>query len=244
MRGDFYTKEGFIKKIFIVIAALILAMTGIFFAWANDTYCSMETISSNDLVEVETGDYIVYKPIEKEVSKGFIFYLGAKVEPDAYSKLCSKIAEEGYLVVIAPMTLDLAILSPNKAEDIIKEYSNIESWAIGGHSLGGVMAANYAVKDEKIDGLIFYASYPQGDELQDSDLKVLSMYGSNDGVAKLDKVKDAILPEESEIIEIKGGNHAGFGTYGEQSGDNKADISNDEQINEAADYTIKFLNNL
>ena len=95
-------------------------MTGIFFAWANDTYCSMETISSNDLVEVETGDYIVYKPIEKEVSKGFIFYPWAKVEPDAYSKLCSKIAEEGYLVVIAPMTLDLAILSPNKAEDIIK----------------------------------------------------------------------------------------------------------------------------
>lgn len=73
MRGDFYTKEGFIKKIFIVIAALILAMTGIFFAWVNDTYCSMETISSNDLVEVETGDYIVYKPIEKEVSKGLYF---------------------------------------------------------------------------------------------------------------------------------------------------------------------------
>lgn len=73
------------------------------------------------------------------------------------------------------MTLDLAILSPNKAADIIKDYSNIESWAIGGHSLGGVMAANYALKDNNIDGLVFYASYPQGDELGDSDLKVLSI---------------------------------------------------------------------
>ena len=226
------------------MAVLILAVTGIFFVWASDTYTSTEIVNSNELVEVETGDYIVFKPKEKNVSRGFIFYPGAKVEPEAYSKLCSKIAEEGYLVVIASMTLDLAILSPNKAEDIIKEYSDIKSWAIGGHSLGGVMAANYAAKDEKIDGLVFYASYPQGDELKDSDLKVLSIYGSNDGVAKLDKVKEAILPEGSEIIEIKGGNHAGFGTYGEQSGDNNADISNDEQISEAADYTIKFLNNL
>ena len=226
------------------MAVLILAVTGIFFVWASDTYTSTEIVNSNELVEVETGDYIVFKPKEKNVSRGFIFYPGAKVEPEAYSKLCSKIAEEGYLVVIAPMTLDLAILSPNKAEDIIKEYSDIKSWAIGGHSLGGVMAANYAVKDEKIDGLVFYASYPQGDELKNSNLKVLSIYGSNDGVAKLDKVKNAVLPEGSEIIELKGGNHAGFGTYGKQSGDNDADISNDEQIDEAADYTVKFLNNI
>lgn len=226
------------------MVVLILAVTGIFFVWASDTYTSTEIVNSNELVEVETGDYIVFKPKEKNVSRGFIFYPGAKVEPEAYSKLCSKIAEEGYLVVIAPMTLDLAILSPNKAEDIIKEYSDIKSWAIGGHSLGGVMAANYAVKDEKIDGLVFYASYPQGDELKNSNLKVLSIYGSNDGVAKLDKVKNAVLPEGSEIIELKGGNHAGFGTYGKQSGDNDADISNDEQIDEAADYTVKFLNNI
>lgn len=38
--------------------------------------------------------------------------------------------------------------------------------------------------------------------------------------------------------------HAGFGTYGEQSGDNKADISNEEQIDKAVEYTVKFLKSL
>lgn len=240
----FIQKNGLLKKVFIVIAVLILAVTGISFAWANDTYDSTETVNSNNLVEVETGDYIVFKPKGKEVSRGFIFYPGAKVEPEAYSKLCSEIAEEGYLVVIPPMTLNFAIFSQDKAKDIINEYNNIKSWTIGGHSLGGVAAANYAIEDDRIDSIVFYASYPQADSLEGSNLKALSIYGSNDGVANKDKVEGAILPEGSEKRIIEGGNHAGFGTYGEQSGDNKADISNEEQIDKAVEYTVKFLKSL
>ena len=240
----FIKKGRILKRILIGIIVFILVSTGIFILWAKDTYKSLETLSGNSLVEVENTEYIVFKPKGIEVSKGFIFYPGAKVEPEAYAKLCSKIAEDGYLVVIAPMTLDLAILSPNKAADIIKYYSNIESWAIGGHSLGGVMAANYALKDNNIDGLVFYASYPQGDELVDSDLKVLSMYGSNDGVADLNKIKEAVLPVGSDIVEIEGGNHAGFGTYGYQKGDNESEITSEEQIEKAAYYTIEFLKSL
>lgn len=232
------------KKILIVIATLVIAMTGIFFAWANDTYDSTEIINSNDLVEVETGDYMVYKPKGKEVSRGVIFYPGGKVEPEAYSKLCSEIAEEGYFVVIAPMTLNFAIFSQDEAKDIINEYSDIKSWTISGHSLGGVAAANYAVEDDRIDSIVFYASYPQADRLEGSNLKALSIYGSNDGVVNKSKVEGAILPAGSEKIVIEGGNHAGFGTYGEQSGDNKADISNEEQIDKAVEYTVKFLKSL
>lgn len=221
-----------------------MSITGIFIIWANDTYVSLEILSGSDSIEVENGDYIVFKPKEVEPTRGIIFYPGAKVEPEAYAKLCSKIAQEGYLVIIAPMTLNFAIFSPNKAENIIDKYTNIESWTMSGHSLGGVMAANYALKDSRVDSIIFYASYPQGNGLKDSNLKTLSIYASNDGIAKLERVKDAVLPEQSEIVTIQGGNHAGFGTYGEQTGDNKADISNDEEINIATEYAVKFLKSL
>lgn len=221
-----------------------MSITGIFIIWANDTYVSLEILSGSDSIEVENGDYIVFKPKEVEPTRGIIFYPGAKVEPEAYAKLCSKIAQEGYLVIIAPMTLNFAIFSPNKAENIIDKYTNIENWTMSGHSLGGVMAANYALKDSRVDSIIFYASYPQGNGLKDSNLKTLSIYASNDGIAKLERVKDAVLPEQSEIVTIQGGNHAGFGTYGEQTGDNKADISNDEEINIATEYAVKFLKSL
>lgn len=226
------------------VLASILIASGIFVIWAEDTYKPIETEYDNSRINIEENEYIVFKPKDIEPSKGFIFYPGAKVEPKAYSELCSKISEQGYLVVIPRMTLNLAILSPNKAEDIISKYSNVESWAIGGHSLGGVMAANYAIKDNNIKGIVFYASYPQGDKLKESNLKILSLYGSNDGVADLNKVKEAAFNEKAKIVEIEGGNHAGFGNYGNQKGDNKSDITNDEQISESVKLTVEFLNNL
>lgn len=241
----FIKKGNLFKKIALCVLVCLILVFGGFFAWAKSTYKSFGPLDASDSVSVDRDEYIVYKPNNGiEPTKGLIFYPGAKVEPDAYGELCSKIAEQGYLVVIAPMTLNLAILSPNKAEDIINKYNTIQTWAIGGHSLGGVMAAKYALKDDRISGVVFYASYPTGDEMANSNLKVLSIYGSNDGVAKLDKVRNAAFPQDSSILEIEGGNHAGFGTYGFQKGDNQADITDEEQINQAARLTTDFLSDL
>ena len=142
------------------------------------------------------------------------------------------------------MPLDLAIFSPNKAEKVIERYSDIDTWAIGGHSLGGVMASKFASENSKIKGLALYASYPSGDELKYSDIEVVSIYGTEDGVADLEKVKDATLSKNSAFFEIKGGNHAQFGSYGQQEGDNKATISSKEQIEEAAKITVNMLEKL
>lgn len=237
-----------IKRVSISLISIIAVLCIAFFAWANITYKptseAVNAMESNNSVTVTEGKYITFTPNNTKPTKGFIFYPGAKVEPEAYASLCKKIAEKGFLVVIAPMPLDLAILSPDKAQSIIDEFSDINTWAIGGHSLGGVMACDYAVKNPKVKGVVLYASYPQGDELKDSGKKVLSIYGSLDGVAKLEKVKNAVFPKDSKIIEINGGNHGQFGSYGEQSGDNKATISNEEQIDLASKYTIEFLNAL
>ena len=226
-----------------IIGGVIVLVLG-FFVWMNNSYNPTEeavnALISDDKVSVTEDNLIIFEPT-KETKKGFIFYPGGKVEPEAYSVLARKIAEEGYLTVIVPMTFDLAIISPNKADKVIERFPEIESWGIGGHSLGGVMAAGYAAENDVIDGLVLYASYPQGEELKDLDINVLSIYGSNDGVADLEKVKNATLTKDSEIVEIEGGNHAGFGNYGEQKGDKEATISAEDQIEKSVEYTVEFL---
>ena len=144
------------------------------------------------------------------------------------------------------MPLNFAIFDYNIADEVISKFPNIKNWAISGHSLGGVMAAKYASENSNIEGVILYASYPQGDELKDSNVEVTSIYGSLDGVANLEKISDSknLLPSTTTFIEIAGGNHAQFGSYGEQSGDNPAEISADEQIEQAANASIDLLNKI
>ena len=236
------------KKGTLIIILLLIVLSGSFVFWANNTYEpsveAMNAMNDDEKVDVTSSEYIVFKPEGENLTKGFIFYPGGKVEPESYATLCRGIAEEGYLVVIAPMTMDLAILSPDRATDIINIFDEIETWVIGGHSLGGVMAAKYASEHDERKGLALYAAYPQGNELEDLDIDAVSIYGSEDGVADIEKIKNAILPKNSKIIEIKGGNHSNFGSYGDQSGDNKGDISEEEQINEAIKYTTDLLKDL
>ena len=158
---------------------------------------------------------------------------GGKLYYDKPKKLIKKVDNHRYNLSVCQHCL-------------LKKFPNIKNWAISGHSLGGVMAAKYASENSNIEGLILYASYPQGDELKDSDIAVTSIYGSVDGVANLEKVKGAkdLLPTSTTFVEIIGGNHAQFGSYGEQSGDNPAEISADEQIEQASKASIDLLNKI
>lgn len=232
------------RKIGITLLILLVLAVAYMIYWVNSTYHSDKmaeaAMKSDSSVTVTKDDWISFMPEQRE-DTGFIFYPGGLVEPEAYVPLCRKIAEEGYLVVIVPMRWNLAVLSPDRAEEVIEKYNNIRKWTIGGHSLGGVMAAKFAAEHKEITGLALYAAYPQGDKIADTDLKVLSLYGSKDGVADLSKVKHAKLPNDAELIEIKGGNHCYFGSYGMQKGDNAADIAPEEQTDKAAEYTVNFL---
>lgn len=238
-------KNKILKRIIISSFVILIILLTAFFYWAKDSYEpteeAQEVFKVQDMIEITTDEFITFTPKNSTPDTGFIFYPGGKVDPEAYSVLAQGIAEEGYLVVIVPMPLDLAVLSPNKANEVIEKYNYIDTWAIGGHSLGGVMASKFASENDNIKGLALYASYPSGDELKDTNIEVISIYGSEDGVADLEKVKNADLSEKSTFIEIKGGNHAQFGSYGMQDGDNNASISRSEQINEAIKYTVKML---
>ncbi len=244
-------KKSLTFKILTGVAIFLLILVSGFFIYVSSYYkadsFALDSLKSDSLVKVEENGDILFEPVLNAKNIGFIFYPGAKVEASAYAPLANEIAANGYPVVIAKMNFNLAILSPNRADSVISNHKDIDTWVIGGHSLGGVMAADYALKNEKIKGLILLASYPQDKtDLSSKPIKVLSLWGSNDKVADLNKVKGAkkLLPSDSEFIEIKGGNHGGFGDYGHQKGDGEASISNKQQMMDASKYIIELLDSL
>jgi predicted esterase len=174
---------------------------------------------------------------------GFIFYPGGKVEYNAYEPLLAKLAEKGIACFLVKMPFNLAVFNINAAEKILNQFSEIEDWYIGGHSLGGSMAASFFGKNQDdIKGLILLASYSTVD-FSNSDIKILSIFGSEDRVLNLEKYaeyKPNLSKNTSEFV-IQGGNHAGFGFYGKQKGDGTATISSQEQIEKTAELIAEFV---
>ena len=184
---------------------------------------------------------IVFEP--KGATKGFIFYPGGKVEYTAYIPLMKACAEEGILCVLVEMPFNLAVLDINAADGIQKEYPEIEEWYIGGHSLGGSMAASYLANHiEDYEGLILLGSYSTAD-ISDTDINVLSVFGSEDKVMNRDKYEDnkSNLPSDFTEFVIDGGCHAYFGMYGPQDGDGTATITNEEQISLTVKSIVKVM---
>ena len=237
------------RKIFIITASVVLALAIIVGACAIylvDYYpADNESIGAflpqGATWKEESGGTIVFEP--EGATKGLIFYPGGKVEYTAYIPLMQECAEEGILCVLLEMPFNLAVLDINAADGIQEKYPEIEEWYIGGHSLGGSMAASY-ISDhpEDYEGLILLGSYSTAD-LSDTDLKVLSVFGSEDKVMKYekyDKYKSNLPNEFTELI-IDGGCHAFFGMYGAQDGDGIPTITNEEQIRITAENILKVM---
>jgi pimeloyl-ACP methyl ester carboxylesterase len=181
-----------------------------------------------------------------ESSTGFIFYPGSRVDHRSYAPLLREIAARGYFVVLAPMPLSLALFHVDAADQVLAKYPEIEHWAIGGHSLGGVAAAEYASNHPVIEGLVLWAAYPTNDSLREKNLEVLSLYGSNDGLLPPARIEasHALLPADTLFIEIEGGNHSQFGSYGSQPIDGPASIPPEEQWAQVIEATVVFLESL
>ncbi|MDK2584784.1 alpha/beta hydrolase [Romboutsia sedimentorum] len=227
----------------------VIAVLGTFI-WLTQTYSPKETakaaLVSNKNVDVKINDYISFTPKNVEATKGFILYPGAKVEPEVYAPFCEKIAEKGYEVVIIESPLNIPLLGKNEAEKVMNDYRDITHWVVGGHSLGGVAASDFASKNNMVDGVVLLASYPMNDDLKKMGKEVLSIWGSKDGVVNF---KDLIksrekLPESTTYVEVEGANHSQFGDYGLQRGDNEAIITSERQMNITYKNIVKFLENI
>ncbi len=142
-----------------VLAILLIGTVGLV-GWATisvqeATERAVAVLQDNG-VQREDGR-LVFRP-RSPTDKGLIYYPGGLVDPEAYAVTAQGIADAGYLVVIPKMPLNLAFTGINRADRIRADFPEIESWVIGGHSLGGAMAAEYAKNHEdSLDGLIMYA---------------------------------------------------------------------------------------
>ena len=94
---------------------------------------------------------------------------------------------------------------------------------------------------------MLWAAYPaSNDVLSTSRLKVVSIYGSLDGLATREKIDASrmLLPADTTWVAIQGGNHAQFGWYGAQSGDNAATISCQDQQTQIIQATVTLLESI
>jgi hypothetical protein len=231
-----------------VVAILAIGVLGML-VWAKTgTYpardVALSALESTDRVAVTQDKWIVFTPVE-ETETGLIFYPGGLVEPTAYAPILRKITEQGVLVVITPMPLNLAILNTGAANAVIDEYPHISTWILAGHSLGGASAAIFAEKTPtRIDALALWDSYPPDSaDLSDSTLPVLSIYGTTDNFPNTDNFDDKrhLLPADTIFVPIEGASHAQFGDYGPQKGDVGASISLAEQHETVAEIMLEFL---
>lgn len=230
----------------ITALVLVIAIISVCAIYLMDYYkADTETIEAflpDVLWSEEKGGEIVVG--NGDATRGLIFYPGGKVEHTAYVPLMKACAELGILCVIVEMPFRLAVFDVNAADGIKERYPQIESWYIGGHSLGGSMAASYlANNSDSYEGLILLGSYSTAD-LSDCGIRALSVYGSEDKVMNREKYAEykENLPENFTELVIEGGCHAYFGMYGAQHGDGAPTVTNTEQIKITArtisDFTL------
>lgn len=225
----------------ILLSILVIFLGGFFFLKSSTYEASNQAIEASQSSR-ETKSYY-YFPAKDKSRTNVIFYQGALVEADSYSIWAKKVAEAGYNVYLMKQPLNLAVLGENKAAEVIKKDPDATN-ILAGHSLGGVMASRFAREHKQVAGMIFLASYPdEKGSLADTSLPVLSLTASEDGVLDWDNYKQAkkYLPASTSFETITGGNHAGFGSYGKQKGDDPATIKNQEQQEQVAELMIAWL---
>ncbi|MCC6893612.1 MAG: alpha/beta hydrolase [Anaerolineae bacterium] len=238
------------KRLFVIILLVAVFLVVGFVVWANDALQPMPeaiaALQSDSQVQVtESNGWYVFTPTTAQPTTGLIFYPGGRVDARAYAPQMHAIANDGYLAVITPMPLNLAIFGVNKAAEVEQAFPNIQHWAVAGHSLGGSMAAQFLSGNTTTQGLALWASYSAVD-LSQAAIEAVSIYGTNDGVAAPQSVLDGAskLPADAVFVAIEGGNHSGFGWYGLQPGDNEASITRDEQTAHTVAATVDMLASL
>ncbi len=239
------------KLILLIVLAIVLIAAAGFVYYVSDYYradsAALAALKSTDsYTVVNDDDSIIFTPKNNKSTTGIIIYPGGKVQAESYSILASKLAESGYTTIIVKMPFNLAFFGTDKAGDVIAKHPEIKTWVIGGHSLGGVFASDYAVNNQdKIRGVIYLASYPSADA-SNATFKAISIRGSLDNLTTAQDMENNKnkFPANTTFITINGGNHANHGNYGAQEGDNNSTITREQQQNETVNAILEFLKNL
>ncbi len=241
--------------------SLLIFILPIFY-FTSCSYLPEELPTTPGLVIEENADYISLTTANTDNRKaGIVFNPGGLVDPHAYITAFEDFALiENRMVLIAKVTSNLAILNTSKASSIINDMTDVNRWVVGGHSLGGVTSCIDVFNNpDSFVGLFILAAYSIED-LRDSSIPIISITASEDALLDMeefsnnnDNLPDPLrinapidIPEEGTsgmtvFYQIEGGNHAQFGSYGNQEGDGSATISSIEQQELTFNVLKKFM---
>jgi len=235
-------------------------------AMVSDTEVIVSTIPVTPAAETawEVAPHYYYKfcPTDWTPNEALIIFPGAYVPPEAYAPVARDIAAAGYMTFVVPVPYGVAIFNHDRASQVISDNPQVSIWSVGGHSLGGVAASQFAAASSLIDGVVLWASYPFGD-MSDISPRFVSIYGMNDGISTPDEI-DGFMPNHPEStiwVPLEGANHSQFGWYYDNAhdngsvtgpfvqptpdpGDNPATITHEEQHSDMVEATLSFLNSL
>ena len=224
-----------LRVVLLAIAGLLAAMAVGFFVYVSDYYRADDVaIAAMAGASFRLENNLTILAPSVPSGPGLIFYPGGKVEHTAYLPLLEQLRQNGVTCVLVEMPFRLAVFDANAADKALAALPEIETWYIGGHSLGGAMASSYAAKhSDRIQGLVLLGAYIYGDYPAS---KALTLYGSEDQV--LDRSK---ITYTENVMELAGGNHAQFGSYGPQKGDGDAVITGQAQQAQTAAAIFEFM---
>lgn len=235
------------KRIALALTVVLALVVGGGVLYLSTPYegsaASIQTVEEDPRIDVETdGDVTVLSPTDSESTVGVVFYPGARVAANAYYRSLSPLVTEANATVYIPeMPLNVALLDADAAGEIRADEEPIETWVVGGHSLGGVAACRYAA-DDSVDGLLLFASYCD-DDVSDREMAVLSVTGSADGVLDREAYRESRskLPPTATHEELDGVNHAQFGSYSGQRGDGDSSLSYEDAHARLAEVVVPWI---
>jgi hypothetical protein len=233
----------------LAIVGVVLAIgIGVFLWWAQPQPLLPEAtaaLSSSPGAEFTQGadGRLTYMPTGSDPTTGLVLYPGGKVPAAGYAPTARAIAEAGYLVSVVPVPFNLAVFDIGAAAAVIEDHPEIERWVVGGHSLGGSMAAQFISGNPGlVDGLALWASWSAAD-LSDEDLTALTTWGTLDNAASSITSTENIghLGTSVTAVPIEGGNHEQMGWYTGQPDDPPATITREAQQEQLVAATIGLL---
>ena len=236
-----------IQVMLMVVSSVVIAAVAWLVPQSAEAPALAAMVSDRAVTVVETATEIVMSPTGEESPVGVFFQPGARVDARAYSAILRPLVVSGHLVVIEKQPLGIAFLSSGAFATVRTVHRPVTRWVVGGHSLGGLVAATDAeffagAVSDPVVGLLFFASYP-ATNIAEVNVSVMSISGSNDGLSTPAKIAAAIptLPRSTRYSMVIGGVHAFFGDYGVQDGDGIPTISHDQARAEIAAETVTFV---